>query len=64
MDLTGIVVAIVAVNLITLLVGCVVALRRYHRERTDEFSLTSRGPVEPTVSTLPAASRHLDRPSR
>jgi hypothetical protein len=64
MDLTGIVVAIVAVNLITFLVGCVVAFRRYRRERADELSLASRGPAEPSVSTLPAASRHLDRPSR
>lgn len=64
MDLTGIVVAIVAVNLITLLVGCVVALRRDGREGADELSLTRPGPAEPGVSTLPVASRHLDRPSR
>jgi hypothetical protein len=64
MDLTGIVAAIVAINLITLLGSCVVAYRRSRREPELDVILTQRGPTEPSLPPLPSASRHLDRPSR
>jgi heme/copper-type cytochrome/quinol oxidase subunit 2 len=64
MDLTGLLLAIVAVNVMTLLGGCVVAYRRSRRERGHDVVLHERGPSEPSLPTLPSPSRHLDRPSR
>ena len=62
MDLALIVVlGIVAANVITFLGGCVIAMRRYRRERADRLTSVP-GPLgsPPNVSQVPAVKRHPD----
>ena len=63
MDLTLIVVlGIVAANVITFLGGCVIAMRRYRRERADDPANIAGRPATPSkVSPVPAVKRHSDR---
>ena len=61
MDLTLIVLGIVAANLITLLGGCVVAIRRSRRARpVDPTSVPGPLATPPNVGQGPAVKHHSD----